>query len=661
MNCQHRKTGGVEGVCQIEPGAIPAELVALPQWVVWIWTTRDDGKPTKVPLDPATRGPAAVNDPDTWGTFAVAVACHKRMRAGGGVGFIFTPDDPYFGIDIDHCRDRETGVFTDESKAIIKRFPTYAEVSPSGTGIKMFGRGVVPEGRKRTRNIEMYDRGRFFTMTGNVLDDHPIDVAECGEELARFHAETFPPEVINQASPASPKEVHLDDEALLAKIRKSKKQGQRFEKLWAGDASDYRKADGSPNHSAADMALCNILAFWCGGDRNRMDSLFRQSGLYRTKWDRDGYRKLTIDASLANRTDYYSPWEADSHDPPEIDEPSQVPEFNASDVATLQDLKDAGAKLEFIWPGWIQKGVANIIAAEGGTGKTRLVADLLRRIREGMPWPDGQEMTLPTNIRSLWVLADNHHAEMVTLAECFGITDVIWVNALKSDPFGGVTLETKEDWQALRARLKAVRPHLLIIDTVGNATALNLGKQEDAKEFYSPLQVIAREYELSVLCLTHLSLGGGVLGRRGQEKVRSVIKMDVPDPEDDRRRIWVSKSNSKKPKPLGMTMNERGADYDHEPPAPPKDAELGSDDPTRMGQQEAGAKRRKGRPAKTAVNCDEWLSGILSEGPIGVMTIIASAEHAGISRGTLYRTSEKLGVESVEIEDKTHWRMPVPR
>ncbi len=654
MSSSFRKAGGT---CQVEAGAIPAELVALPQWVVWIWTTREDGKPTKIPLDPKSRGPAAVNDPDSWGTFEEAVACHSRMGYGGGVGFLFTPSDGYFGIDIDHCR--ENGELNDKAKAILARFPSYAEISPSGTGVKIFAKGVVPEGRKRTQNIEMYDRGRFFTMTGNVVNDQPIDVTECQDELTAFHAEIFPPGTVNQAAPVAPKEVNLDDSELIRRIQKSK-GAAKFNKLWSGDASSYHKADGSPNHSAADFALCNILAFWTGGNRDRMDSLFRQSGLYREeKWGkREGYRKLTIDGALANRTDFYSPWEYSrgAGDPPEED--ATIPEVNEADVATLKDLKDAGAKLEFLWPGWIQRKVVNILAAEGGTGKTRLMADLLRRMHNQLPWPDGQPMEHDPAVRSLWVLSDNHHAEMVTLGDSFGIEDTIWVNAFKSDPFGGVTLETPEEWKALKSRLRAVRPHLLIVDTVGNSTSLNLSKSEDAKEYYSPLQVIAREYELTVICLTHLSLGGGVLGRRGQEKVRSVIKMDVPDPEDPRRRIWVSKTNSKKPPPLGMTMHDAGADYDNEPPAPPEDQDVDVNDPTRTGSQKAKQKRGRGRTATAKAQCEPWLKTILEDGLKPVATIIESAKRAGINRSTLYTASTSLGVESVEIDGVKMWQLP---
>jgi putative DNA primase/helicase len=70
----------------------------------------------------------------------------------------------------------------------------------------------------------------------------------------------------------------LDDRALLQRIRLSR-HGLRFAKLWRGDLTGYASA------SEADLALAGQLAFWCGGDPVRVDRLFRQSALYRPKWD----------------------------------------------------------------------------------------------------------------------------------------------------------------------------------------------------------------------------------------------------------------------------------------------------------------------------------------------------------------------------------------
>jgi primase-polymerase (primpol)-like protein len=89
----------------------------------------------------------------------------------------------------------------------------------------------------------------------------------------------------------------LSDEELIERAKVAR-NGERFRRLWEGDASDYGN-----DHSRADLALCRILAFWCGGDAERMDRLFRSSGLMRKKWDRhtgeSAYGIRTIRAALS--------------------------------------------------------------------------------------------------------------------------------------------------------------------------------------------------------------------------------------------------------------------------------------------------------------------------------------------------------------------------
>src|SRR5262245_42957894 len=106
---------------------------------------------------------------------------------------------------------------------------------------------------------------------------------------------------------------------------------------------------------------------------------------------------------------------------PEPEEPRLKPE----DVATIHDLIREGPRVEWHWPGWIPNAVLTAVAARGGTGKTRFMGDIVRRIRLQLPWPDGEPMTLPPDSLVLWVMSDNHHDELVNLAHAFGIVDNI--------------------------------------------------------------------------------------------------------------------------------------------------------------------------------------------------------------------------------------------
>jgi primase-polymerase (primpol)-like protein len=149
--------------------AIPEELRKLGRWVCWQNDTRG-GKLTKVPKDP--KHPprnAAVDDPMTWGTFEQAVKTynHGRMR---GIGLVLVAGDDLIVFDLDHCRDAETGVIEAWAMNIINTLSSYTEISPSGTGIHIFVRGSVPGKRRRKGQVEVYESGRYMTVTGWTLE-----------------------------------------------------------------------------------------------------------------------------------------------------------------------------------------------------------------------------------------------------------------------------------------------------------------------------------------------------------------------------------------------------------------------------------------------------------------------------------------------------------
>src|SRR3989442_10843591 len=89
----------------------PDELRRLAQWVCWRKESRE-GKLTKVPVNPNTGSLASTTSPQTWTDFDTAVLAVQKFKSDG-IGFVFSPDDPYCGIDLDHCRNLETGETAD--------------------------------------------------------------------------------------------------------------------------------------------------------------------------------------------------------------------------------------------------------------------------------------------------------------------------------------------------------------------------------------------------------------------------------------------------------------------------------------------------------------------------------------------------------------------
>src|SRR5215217_3913980 len=149
---------------------IPEQLTERPQWVCWRYEERD-GKTTKVPYTPGTERRASSTDLMTWRTFEEALAAYEAQEPPyDGIGYVFCSADPFVGIDLDKCRDPEDGKITEWAQKIISRVQEgYVEASPSGTGVHIIIEGTVRDGGMRKGKIEMYSRGRFFTITGRTL------------------------------------------------------------------------------------------------------------------------------------------------------------------------------------------------------------------------------------------------------------------------------------------------------------------------------------------------------------------------------------------------------------------------------------------------------------------------------------------------------------
>ncbi len=301
--------------------------------------------------------------------------------------------------------------------------------------------------------------------------------------------------------------------------------------------------------------------------------------------------------------------------------------------ATAAHIRAALADVGWLWPGWIGRGELTLLAAEPGTGKTRFVFDLQRRIANGLPWPDGAEMTLPPDAKFLWVAADNQWREIGYIPIEFGIPDdSVVVNAPEDDPFSGAMLEDAEDLEDLEARIEDEKPAVVVIDTITNTGDYQAQDARDARRQYKPLQEIATKYQIAIICVTHLNVSGKVLGRRAVDKCRVVIQLDRPDPEGqpNRRKLYVPKSRALPPPPLGVTMGADGNEYDGSPPSAPS----------------ASA----GRPSQAVESCKDWLRGQLCGGPRAVVDLRNAADEAGIAAGTLYRARDSLGVSETKSD-----------
>lgn len=261
---------------------IPHELRLLNQWVVWKFVATDDGKPTKLPYNPRNGHLASTTDPHTWASFEEAV--NASFNGYSGIGFVFTRNDPYCGIDLDATEDPEA--FATQLR-VFNAMQSYSERSPSGKGLHIIVKANLPHGRRRSF-IEVYSSERYFTFTGNVYLNAPIEerqslTYQLWEEMGQGSTVDY---YAGDASPA------MFDDQLIEQMQRAV-NGDLFADLWAGNWQ-HRYA----SQSEADQALMNFLVYHTK-NRPQCVRLFRQSALgQRDKAQRDKYVEYTLNKAF---------------------------------------------------------------------------------------------------------------------------------------------------------------------------------------------------------------------------------------------------------------------------------------------------------------------------------------------------------------------------
>lgn len=286
---------------------VPVELKSLPNWVLWRLEERvKDGKTevTKVPYNARTGGGAMANNPSTWSNFLTAYTTMINEPSYIGLGFMLS--DNIVCIDLDN----KDGSMTDDEfyellKDCLKEVPSYCEKSVSGKGYHIFAKGVLPEGYRKKKHVEMYDKQRFIAFTGDVVStkyDKVID-AQAGLDVLheRYLGRKQTKTTILDDLPTSDSSSSLSVEKVLERAKNNDKFMALFEGNW--------KSLGFYSQSEADASFASMLAFYTGKDLSLMDEIFRASKLYREKFDRkqggSTYGRITLESALQWATEIY--------------------------------------------------------------------------------------------------------------------------------------------------------------------------------------------------------------------------------------------------------------------------------------------------------------------------------------------------------------------
>ncbi len=292
-----------------------SQLTQFDQFVNYTIVNKN-GKSTKPPVNDKGHRINA-QDPENWKSYEDAV------QTSSNVGFVLTDDDPFLFIDLDHVL--KDGKLCDWASELVAALPTtYTEISPSGDGLHLYyklgNRPIIPGNKRAFDNgtaLEVYFSKRYFTITGNVYADHPINEVDTGDLIAILskymswddeaqQGSSDPSQTPLKHSPMLPqKGVGLSDQQVLEKAFKAR-NGSAIKTLFDGDISAY-----NGDRSAADQAFINHLAFYTQ-DSNLLNQLFKSSKLFRPKWDEvhsqsgDTYGEMTIKNAIAGLRSQYS-------------------------------------------------------------------------------------------------------------------------------------------------------------------------------------------------------------------------------------------------------------------------------------------------------------------------------------------------------------------
>lgn len=486
----------------INATSIPAWLRENGRFCAWRYETREGADtPTKVPYNPLTGAKLDCTRSDAFTGFNAAAAVQTRYD-GLGVGVF----NGLCAIDIDHCID-ENGQLSELAADVLERMGAYAEKSPSGTGLHLLF--LVAPGfefdRKRyyinhrDLGLEVYVSGatnRFVTLTGDTQTPG-ADLEDRSEQLrALLERYMVRPGAVETPTGTERKPVPLSDDEIVEKALAAK-NGDAFRALWEGNVT------GHPSHSEADIALCNSLAFWTNGDPERVDRLFRRSGLMREKWDQlrgaETYGATTVANAVRTLTFGY--------DPAEYSRRQALKELKNSHAGgpmraiSARDLQTKEfAPLKFIVDGIVPPGLF-LLAAKSKIGKSWMVLDLCLSVAEGIPF-----LGCKTNqCGALYLALEDSERRLK------GRMNKLLEGMLAPESFQFITKARDaeagliEDLTAHLDRHPETR--LIVIDTLQKIRPPTTGRDgayaQDYR-FLSPLKELADERDICVLLVHHL-------------------------------------------------------------------------------------------------------------------------------------------------------------
>lgn len=530
---------------------IPDAMREVDQWVVWKREVRE-GRLTKVPYNAATGNRASSTDHNDWCSFEVADA---NALGYDGLGFVFVAGGGMTGIDIDNCIDA-AGSLKPWAEPIIRGFNTYSELSPSGKGVKLWvGGGLpAPKGTRRPYHdgaIEMYDHSRYFTVTGDVYGDAPVEVATRQKYINRLWELINPPPADDILPP--PITTTLADEEIIRLL--THQRNEKAARLFQGNMAGYL----SP--SEADAALICKIAFYTR-DPLQIDRIYRASLLCRKKWtERPDYRQSTIESALARVTDTYKPL------PVKVPNVITPPPTEGNGMSKLLDEIITGKRVNIAWP-WpalsfvaraLMPGSVTVFCGGAGSTKSMMMSEAsLFWLEQGIPFAMFHlekdrcfhlhralaQLAKNSNFALDDYIRENPDETLAAYEQHRGTLDALG-SCIWDAPESEITTADLADWARDRAKDGA---RIITIDPITAAYAGDKPWEAD-RRFVLACNKLASEYGASLVIVSHprngdtrvAKLDNIASGRAYNRMTDAVLWLEsLPEPEDRTIRKYMS-------------------------------------------------------------------------------------------------------------------------
>ena len=488
-------------ILPVNPSGIPEAIKSSNRMVNWDAVKRN-GKATKVPKNALTGKPASVDNPDSWSDWNTSWKSYESGKHDG-IGIVFNGDG-LIGIDIDKCREPKTGTILPEVLQYVKELNSFTEVSPSGTGLHIYCKGTLPEGARRIGKIEIYDSGRYFTLTGKHLEGTPKEIKCNQTAIDSFYNRIFKP-----------------TPSILEKAFNSK-NGAAIKKLYEGN---YPHASASE----ADLALCNQLAYWTNGNASMMDELFRRSALMRPKWDekRPGgtYGSMTINKALNQQTT--SPQEPTR----------RRKKLKVWSVGNLRKKYDT--KVVWLWRTHLAPQEPQMVNGREGSGKTTICLKMAQEMLEENP-----------DKYILWFATEGAVRNTAIKADEMGLATERFIVASKDNDEFLFNFQKQEDINLLDATLEDYNKSVLavFIDSLRGCSTLDENESQLGKLMIKLNSIVCDRHHAALVYIHHWNKSEkkNYLDRSSGSTaitaaVRHVLSV-IPDTKTTRK-IVVSKSN----------------------------------------------------------------------------------------------------------------------